>query len=139
MGFISKKKQRIIEGELRSKELKEYLERLRLKKCVWLCEDASGINSSIQFDSATNQMVGLVLPLHEGTGMPIPFTFLAKNSEEIMKNIQKPTSTLVYLILAQPLMEKAPPFVLQIFGTKNTFTAVNVIERWEHTKAALKK
>lgn len=136
--YINQNKQRIIEGELRCDGLKQYLERLQLPMCVWLCEDGSGINAKIEFDPTTNQMVGLVLPINS-TGMPVPFQFLAKSADEILKHVNKPTSKLVYIVLAQPLLPNVPPFLLQIFGTDNKFTTINVIERWKFIKAELEK
>lgn len=138
MRYIIQRKQKIIEGELRCEGLKQYLEKLHLPKCVWISEDASGINSKIEFDPTTNQMVGLVLSLN-ASGMPLPFQFMATNAEEILMHINKPTSYLVYVVLAQPLLANVPPFLIQIFGTDNKFTTANVIERWKFTTAELKK
>lgn len=47
-------------------------------------------------------------------------------------------STLVYLVLAQPIMnKKVPPFILQVFGTDNIFQTQDVIFRWQHTRDEL--
>lgn len=139
VSYISQHKPRIIEGELRCKQLGEYLDHLKLSKHVWLCEDASGINAKAEFDPKTNQLVGLVLPLHSDSGMPKTFTYMAKNAEDIHKYLQKPKSTLVYTLLAQPIKERAPPFILQIFGTDNKFRTVDVINRWKSTVEELEK
>lgn len=106
---------------------------------VWLSEDATGIVSKIEFDPKTNQMTGIVLPTNSNTGMPIPFTYLARNAEEIQANMRKNTSTLVYIVLAQPLVEHAPPLILQLFGTDNKFKKQDVLLRWKHTIHELKK
>lgn len=71
--------------------------------------------------------------------MPIPFTFLAESAENIRKYMKEETSTHVYIVLAQPLIQNAPPFILQIFGTKNTFTSLNVLQRWKWTAQELEK
>lgn len=84
MGYISEKKCRINEGELRCSELSRYLAKLDLKKAVWLCEDASGIVAKIEYDSSTNQLVGLVLPF-DNDGIPVAFTFVVNSVEEIEK------------------------------------------------------
>lgn len=131
--YLIKNKVKPIEGELRCKELSEYLDKLNTKKYVWLCEDGSGINASMKFDPITNQIIGAVLPINQITGIPESFTFNAKSAEEMQKISMKPVSTLVYLVLAQPLMENAPPFVLQIFGTNNRFRANDVVNRWSYT------
>lgn len=138
-GYISQNKPKIIEGKLRCEELHAYLDALKLNKCVWLSEDASGIVPKIEFDSKTNQMVGLVLPMDQNTGMPIAFKYLARNANEIQENMQRKKSTLVYIVLAQPLKKCVPPFILQVFGTDNTFTSNNVLLRWKHTINELKR
>lgn len=139
MRYISEYKSIIIEGELRCKELKCYLETLKLPMRVWLSEDASAIVSKIEFDHRTNQMVGIVLPIDRNSGMPISFTFMARNSEEIQLNMKQKKSSLVYLVMAQPLAKNTPPFILQCFGTDNKFKTKNVLLRWEHTKVELKR
>lgn len=118
---------------MRCKELKKYLESLKLPMYVWLSEDATRITSKIEFDPKTNQMVGIVLPIEECNGMPIPFTYLARNPEEIRKNMQKNKSNNAYVVMAQPLVENIPPFMIQLFGTDNKFRAKDVILRWRHT------
>lgn len=139
MGYISQHKPRIIEGELRCKELNTYLENLKLEKHVWLSEDATGLVAKVEFDPTTSQMVGLVLPMDQITGMPTAFTYLARSADEIQTNMQKKKSSLVYIVLAQPLKTGVPPFILQIYGTDNKFTTQNVLLRWKHTICELER
>lgn len=129
----------MIEGELRCQELNEYLDGLKLEKYVWLSEDASSIVPKIEFDPTTNQMVGLVLPTNQSTGMPTAFTFLARNADEIQINMQKKQSSSVYMVLAQPMKKGVPPFILQVYGTDNTFTTKSVLLRWKHTITELER
>lgn len=132
---------RVIEGELRCEQLRAYLHNLKVEKAVWLSEDGSGIVSDIHYDTISDQLVGFVLPFGTDTGSPIPFSFKARDGEEIIKhmssNIQK--SCLVYLVMAQPLSVGVPPFVLQIFGTDNRFSKEDVVKRWNHTQNELAK
>lgn len=117
-----------------------YLESLNAEKIVWLSEDATGLVAKIEFDPQSNQMIGLVLPVNTTTGMPMPYTFLARSATEIKYNIDKKAkSSLVYVIMAQPLIPKAPPFLLQMFGTDNKFKAEDVLLRWKHTEQELKR
>lgn len=139
MHYIDKNKSRIIEGELRIKELKHYLDCLELEKCVWLSEDATAIITKVEFDPNSNQMVGIVLPTNTSTGMPIPFSYMASTEEEIYKNMKCNKSTNVYVVMAQPIAKKVPPFVLQLFGTDNKFKTSDVLLRWQHTRAELKR
>lgn len=69
---IDNHKMRVLEGNLRCKELAEYLDNLNAVKRVWLSEDATAIVSKISYDPKTNQLIGLVLPLNNN-GCPIPF------------------------------------------------------------------
>lgn len=139
MGYINQHKPKIVEGELRIKELYHYLDSLNLEKYVWLSEDATATITKVEFDPKTNQMIGLVLPTNSTTGMPIPFTFLAANEAEIYKNMKYSKSIYVYLVMAQPIKKGIPPFVLQLFGTDNKFTTQNVLLRWKHTREELER
>lgn len=100
---------------------------------MWLSEDATGIVAKVEFDPMTNQMIGLVLPMDPSTGMPTAFTYLARDAHEIQTNMQRKQSSLLYMVLAQPLKKGVPPFVLQIYGTDNKFTTQNTLLRWKHT------
>lgn len=139
VNYINKNKQHIIEGALRCRELSEYLDKVKAKRTVWLSEDGSGIVPKICYDSTTNQMVGLVLPLNEETGMPVPFSYTPKSTKDIESFSKLKKSTLVYIVMAQPLKPATPPFILRIFGIDNTFTALNVLRRWEYTTRELQK
>lgn len=63
---------------------------------------------------------------------------MAKSEEEIKRCMELPQSSLAYIITAQPLKKDTRPFILQIFGTNNQFTAENVAKRWRYTEAELK-
>lgn len=139
MKFIQTNKQLVLEGQLRCKELQDYLNNLKAPKCVWLSEDATGIIQKAVFDVKTNQIVGLVLPLDASSGMPKTYSFVARTIQDIEKFMTMPTSNLVYVVMAQPVQMKSTPFVLQIFGTNNIFTAKNVLDRWNATIIELKK
>lgn len=133
---------RVIEGEIRCKQLNEYLENLKLKKLVWISEDATGIVSNIHYDSISSQLVGFVLPNCPSSGSPIPLSFGAKDADDIFRLMNDQDirrSSYVYLIIAQPLSENAKPFVLQIFGTDNRFKKEEVVKRWNHTRNELSK
>lgn len=135
---IDDNKSRVIEGQLRCVELSTYLNNLNAVKKIWLAEDATAIIRKISYDPATNQLVGLLLPLNK-CGCPISFSFLAKNADTIKELVQSPQSKSVYVIMAQALDETIPPFILQMFGTNNQFTALDVVRRWEYTKSQLEE
>lgn len=140
VGYVNQKKQKVIEGELRCAELREYLDYIKAIKHVFLSEDATSIVSKIQYDPKSNQLVGIVLPIDGKSGMPISFSFKASSATAIQNIIKAEEQSIsVYIVMAQPLIKNAPPFVLQIFGTNNKFTAPNVMKRWQHTIQELKK
>lgn len=74
MRCINDLKTRVVEGELRSKELMKYLDEHKTKKIVWISEDATAIISKIKYDPITNQLVGILLPINKN-GNPIPFRY----------------------------------------------------------------
>lgn len=142
MATIRDTRRRVIEGELRCEQLNEYLENLNLKKIVWISEDATGIISNIHYDSISGQLVGFVLPKCSHTGSPIPLSFQARDADDIfrlMRDEGLQRSSLVYLIIAQPLSENTRPFVLQIFGTDNRFSKEDVVKRWTNTRSGLSR
>lgn len=144
MNRIHTKKDRIVEGELRCELLSQHLERSNLgsngTKSVFLSEDGSGIVQKIVYDSHSKQLIGLVLPLNERSGMPMICSFRADSAESIQKHIEEiQQSTLVYIVVAQPLNGRAPSFILQIYGIDNKFEAGSVLKRWIHTENELQK
>lgn len=111
---------------------------MKVPKKVWLQEDASGIVSTVSYDSHTSQLIGLVLPINDRTGMPISFSFSPQSLEEIEQQIKEnEKATLVYVVLAQPLSDNVPPFIVQLYGTDNRFKSQDVLLRWRHTKDEL--
>lgn len=135
---MGKNKEMVAEGVLRSEELSKYLTEMNAPKQIWLSEDASGIISRVSYHSPSNNLVGLVLPLDEN-GMPIRDSFIPTNVAEIQQQMNSPLSTLVYLVMAQPMKKDIPPFVLTVFGTNNTFKAADIMRRWQYIVSELSK
>lgn len=67
------------------------------------------------------------------------FSFIAKDAETIKDLVKKPVSKLVYVVMAQALDERVPPFVFQIYGTNNAFHGIDVVRRWNYTKTELER
>lgn len=139
MAYIQQKKLKIIEGQLRCAELSLYLEKIRAPKSVWISEDASGIVQKVIYDVNTNQLVGLTLPIDEANGMPRLYQFIARTLKDIESHMKKELSHFIYAIVAQPLKPNSPPFILQIYGTNNKFTADQLTARWKYTINELKR
>lgn len=139
--FIADKGPRVIEGEMRTDELLQYLKNRNLPLKVSLSEDATRITAKVSYDPTTNQLIGFVLPLDEN-GMPIKFSFPARSVSEIHRHFLNPSnvvSSTAYVQMAQPLEENSAPFCLMIFLIDNTFTADNVLKRWRFQASKLKE
>lgn len=130
----------IIEGILRSEELKIYLENRKLPFIVSLSEDATRVVDRVQYDSTTNQLIGFVPPINPLNGLPIPFQFPARSANQILEHFsnENEISSNLIIIMAQPIAN-APPFCLTCFGTKNEYTALDVKKRWVFITSELKK
>lgn len=136
---ISQHKSRIVEGEIRAKELAEYLKKMNCSNDVWISEDATVITSKIIYDPKSDELIGLVLPTDEVTGCPRAHTYKATNAEIIKKHLMESKSTVLYIVMAQPINECIPPFVLQMYGSDNKFRTTDVLKRWKYTKTELGK
>lgn len=136
--YIQATKCKIVEGVLRSDELKLYLTSRKLPLIVSISEDATRIIGRVQYDSGTNQLIGFILPINQNTGMPIPFAFPARNAEDIFSHFEKSNKTSSYLtvIMAQPLANVAP-FCLLVYGSNNKIFSNDVINRWKFVTKAL--
>lgn len=138
--IASKESNRIDEGVLRSKDLLDYLQTRHLPLVVSLSEDAARIVGRIQYDSKQNLIKGFVLPINQENGMPIPFSYKARNIAEILHHFSADNSIaqFVNVVMAQPLVD-VPPFCLLIFSTNSKYTATNVCDRWQYIPEELKK
>lgn len=132
----------VIEGDLRCDDLRQHFIKNKSdpesEMFVFLSEDGSGIVKRPTYDSKTQQLVGIVLPLKEN-GMPKTMCFTPRSAEEIENFMKLEQSALVYIVVAQPLTPNIPPFILQIFGTNNKFKKGDVLARWAHIEKETKR
>lgn len=136
---IDNNRNRVVEGQLRCKELAEYLENLKTVKRIWLSEDATALTIKVKYDPSTNQLVGIVLPIDGRSGCPIPLSYETTDENTIKQHLKLSKSKFVYLVMAQPLDETIPPFMLQMFGTNHEFRSCDIVRRWNYTKLELEK
>lgn len=115
------------------------MEKVGAEKIVWLSEDATAISPKVNYDLVTDTIVGLVSPLDDETGCPIPEFYKASTAQEILEHVTKEKATSVYVVMAQPLDERLPAFVLQLFGSNSSFTDKLVIKRWKYVETELEK
>ena len=135
--FIGKDLLPIAEGCLRANQLKNYLVDRKYPLKVLISEDVTKINSRVQYDSKSNQIVGLVLPMNSNS-MLVSYSFKA-TSASIMENHIKnnPVSSVLYTILAQPITKDAASFCVNIYGTDNCFNFTDVQKRQKYIKDVL--
>lgn len=138
--YINASKFYVPEGILRIPELLKYLEERKLPLAVCLSEDATRIVGRLQYNKNTNQIVGFTLPIHNGTGMPIPFSYPAKSAQQIVNHFSfdNSISSFVNVIMAQPL-GNYPPLCLSIFGSDCKYSSKDVENRWTYITNELSK
>lgn len=133
--FLKDNEPSIIEGVLRTDELIKYLVDRNLPLRISLSDDATAVTPKIAYDSDTNQLVGFALPL-DSNGMPISFSFEAKNAKQIQNHFTNPSnhiSSNVMVSMAQPQSMTIPPFCFNSFLTDNKYTSENLLSRWNYT------
>ncbi|KAF5298572.1 hypothetical protein FQA39_LY11773 [Lamprigera yunnana] len=109
--------------------LNKFYKNLPLK--VWISEDAIRITARIQYDSSTNQIVGVVQKPNSLTGFPDTFSYPAESASQIKNFItSNHVSSLSYVNMAQPFNLNAPSFCLPIYGKDNKLTGDDVLLRW---------
>lgn len=137
--FIRQMDGSMVEGCLRTDELLKYLTDRHLPLVVAISEDATRIDGRIQFDARTNQISGFALPLNKTNGMPIPFSFPARNRDEILHHFSSATvAKFVNVVMAKP-MANYPPFCLLLFSSDGKYTAEGVAKRWRYITNELSK
>lgn len=93
-----------------------------------MSEDGTRIVGKVQYDSSTNQLVGFVQQINSQTGMPIAFSFPARNAPEILSHFTKgnQASAFINVVMAQPIVKNAPAFCLLLFGSNNAYSSNDV-------------
>lgn len=139
--YLQKTECRVIESIVRSQELLLFLNERNLEKYVVLSEDATRIVGRVQYDVKTNQIIGFVQPLSKENGLPIPFSFPARNAAEIVRYFtpKNKVSSFVNVIMAQPVGEPSSSFCLLLFGCDNKYTSEDVSNRWNFVIDELNK
>lgn len=130
----------ITEGVLRCDELLMHLKERDLPLAVALGEDATKVRDYVQYSSINNQLIGFTLPISNVTGLPIPFSYPARNATEIFDHFcnGNSVSTFINVIMAQPMAD-VPPFCLLVFGSDSRYTTNDVSNRWKFIVAKLKE
>lgn len=81
----------------------------------------------------------MVPSIDSKNGMPKIGQFLADCPAKVCETINSSKmSTYVYTVMAQPLCENAPTFCVQMFGTDQKFTFLDVLNRWQCLESSFK-
>lgn len=127
--FISSRRDIVVEGEYRFKQLKQFVLEKDLPLCVWVSEDATRLTSKIEYDPISNKIICFVLPFDNGLANVNAYLATSASAiAEFFQNNEK--ANYAYVIMAKPLQDKSPAFCLSIFGTNNKFSSKDVINRW---------
>lgn len=121
----------VIEGQLRTRELVQYLAARGLEPVVAISEDATRIDGRIQYSSKLNQIMGFSCPIDAKTGMPIPLSYPARSAEEMFEHFSDANlpAHFANVVMAQPLAN-FPPFCVLFYASNARDTAENVNNRW---------
>lgn len=111
------KQPNITEGELQLDSLKNALISRGLPLSVWLSEDDTKLLSVLKYNSKTNEIIGLDLPIGDN-GMPITGSYRFTSIKTAMACIKKnPMSTYLKLVVARALQKDGYKFMLLAYGT----------------------
>lgn len=133
--YVHKSNCRVIEGILRSNELRLYLQERNLPFVVSLSEDGTGITNRLQYDSTINQIIGFVSPNNPENGLPVPYSYKARTAAEIESHFKNnsPMASFINVVMAQPMSDqRVPPFCLLLFASDNRYKSVDVQRRWSY-------
>jgi len=93
------------------------------------------ITGKIEYDTKSNKVIGFVLLFENGC--PLYNSFPETSAKTIAEYFQTGIrANYAYVIMAQSLDDKAPPFCVAIYGTDNRFTNEDVMSRWNFIKLA---
>lgn len=126
------------EGALNIDGLIEYFDQKKYPKIGWYSEDQTKTVERIRYNPKYNTLEGLASPLNEN-GVPILRFNIAETAADIQNLLSSyPVSTLMNLVLVQPLVENSSAFCLLAYGTDNRFTAGDCLRRWNYIRDTLK-
>ena len=126
----------IVKGNvLRFDELHQYLAAHEYPFEMHVFEDGSRITSKVEFCPDTNTLIGLDSPFDPLTGLPFVNFHKAYSASNIYNSITKYDKvSYVQVLLAQPNIPVAKTFLLGVYFTDNSFTAIDVMNRINYMK-----
>ncbi|KAK4012282.1 hypothetical protein OUZ56_021383 [Daphnia magna] len=125
------------EGVINVKYLKDFLIQNNLPFIVSLSEDCSAIVAKREYDTASNSVMGVSLPM-EANGLRNQKLAVVTDVKSIVDVFERfPRATLMLVVMAQPLVDGIPPIRILSFCTDNKFTAEDVTARMHTIITAL--
>ncbi|KAK4045387.1 hypothetical protein OUZ56_032994 [Daphnia magna] len=125
------------EGVINVKYLKDFLIQNNLPFIVSLSEDCSAIVAKREYDTASNSVMGVSLPM-EANGLRNQKLAVVTDVKSIVDVFERfPRATLMLVVMAQPLVDGIPPIRILYFCTDNKFTAEDVTARMHTIITAL--
>lgn len=119
------------EGEIKFKELKQFLTARNCPLKVFISEDQTAIVKRPRYDPSSNQLIGYVNTVSPATGFPSPNVNTINTLKDITDKVKHGIlSHNAYVFMAQPLVDNTPAFCLTIFGSDNRFLSDDVLKRW---------
>lgn len=117
--------------------MKEYLSSHGLPFVVAVSEDATAVIGKREYSAKRNSVVGNSLPLGK-RGLPNAEDAIVTSAVDIIKLMERPRASVVFVVMAQPIADGFPPMRICTFGSDNRFTYKDVQNRLSAIEAALK-
>jgi hypothetical protein len=127
------------EGEIRAKDLVEYLRQHDLPLVVSIAEDATAVTGRLGYSHRFNSVVGFGLPL-QINGLPNSKDAEVNSADDfvsIFRSYERASTVMV--VMAQPLSNSVSPLRICSFGSNNRFTSDDVENRMNSLVSSLKK
>ena len=117
----------------------EYIEKNNLPRKAFISEDATAIIPKREFHSRYNKVLGFSSPLGEN-GLPDPSVGIVNSARDIVHIFEKYSAAkVVFVVMAQPLADFAPPIRICTFASDNKMTAADVKRRHDFINKCLKE
>lgn len=109
----------INEGELQIEWVKNALALRGLPSAVWLSEDDTKLASVLKYNSKSNEIIGLDLPIGDD-GLPITGSYKFTSVKTAMTHIKNnPMSAYLKLVACRVLQKDAYKFIILAYGTSS--------------------
>lgn len=127
----------IQEGRVNIDGISEYFEKKGLAKVCWISEDQTKVVERVRYNSKYNTLEGLTSPLDQN-GMPVIGFNIAETATDIKRLLLNyAISSMMNVVMVQPLVDGSSAFCLMAYGTDNRFTATDCLKRWNYIRKTL--